>query len=217
MKKDQGLIEKLTTGNPMSPSGHFGFGGKPTTLPNSPQNQSANNPFTSNNDTAVSTRLSKSTIRKGPNMSALNNCRNRNQSFDFRNNSMSATMGIMGMKDKNAGTDNKLFSPRSVISGAREQMMGNTVRDGLSINATRKEGWGNPYSTAKNCLSTRHASLSVKDIVDNMVHKKAFGMDYYEPKAFVKDLLPVHTHVRSKELRRTFVEDAIIAKDKVPA
>ena len=28
MKKDQGLIEKLTTGNPMSPSGHFGFGGK---------------------------------------------------------------------------------------------------------------------------------------------------------------------------------------------
>lgn len=57
----------------------------------------------------------------------------------------------------------------------------------------------------------------MKDIVDSMLKKQAFGMDDYNPKAVVKDLLPVHTHVRAKSKRRFFTDEAITAKNVVPA
>ena len=47
--------------------------------------------------------------------------------------------------------------------------------------------------------------------------KQAFGIDIYEPKPVVKDLLPVHTHVRAKGKRRMFCEEASRAKDVVPS
>lgn len=59
--------------------------------------------------------------------------------------------------------------------------------------------------------------MTVNDIVNSVLRKQAFGFDGYNPKAVVKDLLPVNTHVKAKAKRRTFVEDAIRAKDKVPA
>ena len=120
-----------------------------------------------------------------------------------------------------------LVSPRNVISNARADMMkmNNTMTDamtestGLSLTVTggRKEGWENPNSTARNGLHLRDNSLSIQDIVDNVLKKPAFGFENYNPKAVVKDLLPVHTHVRAKAKRRMFCEEASRAKDKVPA
>ena len=95
--------------------------------------------------------------------------------------------------------------------------MNNTISEGLSITGGRKEGWDNPNSTARNGLHMRDNSLTVKEIVDNVLKKPAFGFDNYEPKAVVKDLLPVHTHVRAKAKRRMFCEEASRAKDKIPA
>ena len=50
-----------------------------------------------------------------------------------------------------------------------------------------------------------------------MLKKQTFGIDDYNPKAVVKDLLPVHTHVRAKSKRRMFTEEAIKAKSIVPS
>ena len=85
------------------------------------------------------------------------------------------------------------------------------------MRGTRKEGWDNPNSGATNGMHCRDPSLTVQDIIDNMLRKQAFGIDDYNPKATVKDLLPVHTHVRAKQKRRMFCEEASLAKDKVPA
>ena len=120
----------------------------------------------------------------------------------------------------NAGNSryrNDLMSPRNVIAGARESLAGhNTVTAGMMITGGKKEGWANPNSTAKNALGAREHGLSVQDVVDNMLRKPAFGFEGYNPKATVKDLLPVHTHVRAKSKRNTFVDDSIKAKNKVP-
>ena len=40
--------------------------------------------------------------------------------------------------------------------------------------------------------------LTVTDVVDSVLKKQTFGIDSYNPKAMVKDLLPVKTHVRGK-------------------
>ena len=50
-----------------------------------------------------------------------------------------------------------------------------------------------------------------------MLKKETFGIDDYHPKAVVKDLLPVHTHVRAKSKRRMFTDEAIKAKAIVPS
>ena len=119
-----------------------------------------------------------------------------------------------------------LTSPRSVISGARNDLghFNNTISEGmgkaspsLSIAGGRKEGWDNPNSTARNGLHVRDNGLSVQDIVDSVLKKPVFGFEGYNPKPVVKDLLPVHTHVRAKAKRRMFCEEASRAKDKVPA
>ena len=54
-------------------------------------------------------------------------------------------------------------------------------------------------------------------MVDNVLKKPTFGFEGYNPKAMVKDLLPVNTHVRAKSKRRFFTDEASKAKDKVPA
>ena len=89
--------------------------------------------------------------------------------------------------------------------------------NGLEIVGGRKEGWENPDSTAKNGLNRRDHGLSIQEIVDNVLKKPAFGFEGYNPKAKVKDLLPVHTHVKGNSKRNTFCDDAIKAKDKVPS
>ena len=138
----------------------------------------------------------------------------RKQSHDNRGrDQMSNTMGSgLGVR-----RDNGILSPRSVISGARQQVLSNTISEGLEIKAGRKEGWDNPNSSARNALGMRDGDLSIQDIVDSMLKKQAFGIDDYNPKPVVKDLLPVHTHVRAKSKRRMFCDEAIRAKDKVPA
>ena len=36
--------------------------------------------------------------------------------------------------------------------------------------------------------------LTVRDVVDNVLRIPAFGFEGYNPKASVKDLLPIETH-----------------------
>lgn len=81
----------------------------------------------------------------------------------------------------------------------------------------RKQGWENPNSTARNALANRDPDLTVQDIVDSVLRKQAFGFEGYNPKAVVRDLIPVHTHVKNKSKRRMFCEEASRAKDKIPA
>ena len=57
--------------------------------------------------------------------------------------------------------DNGILSPRSVISGARQQVLSNTISEGLQIKAGRKEGWDNPNSSARNGLGMRDTNLSI--------------------------------------------------------
>lgn len=125
-----------------------------------------------------------------------------------------------------------LISPRGVLAGARNSVarMNNTVTEGmlagsggggmgrgLEIVGGRKEGWDNPDSTAKNSLHRRDHGLSIQEIVNNVLKKPVFGFEGYNPKAKVKDLLPVNTHVRANAKRKTFCDEAIKAKDKVPS
>jgi hypothetical protein len=49
-----------------------------------------------------------------------------------------------------------------------------------------------------------------------VLKKPTFGFEDYNPKATVKDLLPVNTHVRSKAKRTMFCDDAIKKANKVP-
>ena len=60
-------------------------------------------------------------------------------------------------------------------------------------------------------------NISVKDVVDTVLKKNTWGIEDYNPKAMVKDLLPVHTHVRAKQKRRMFCEEASRRADKIPA
>ena len=50
-----------------------------------------------------------------------------------------------------------------------------------------------------------------------MLKKPVFGFEGYNPKAKVKDLLPVHSHTKANAKRNTFCDDAIKMKDKVPS
>jgi len=114
--------------------------------------------------------------------------------------------------------DNGMLSPRNVVNSARNDMarMNNTVNGGMSVTGSRKNGWENPNTTARNGLGNRDAGLTIQDIVDNVMKKPVFGIDGYNPKATVKDLLPVNTHVRAKAKRTNFVDDAIKKAGKVP-
>ena len=74
---------------------------------------------------------------------------------------MSNTMGG-GLLNKNLEPGSGILSPRSVISGARQQVMNNTISGaGLSVSGARKEGWDNPNSSAKNGLGMRETNLSI--------------------------------------------------------
>ena len=95
--------------------------------------------------------------------------------------------------------------------------MNNTISGGLSVHGARKNGWDNQDTTARNGMMMRTTNLSVQDIVDSVLKKQAFGFEGYNPKPVVKDLLPVHAHVRAKAKRRMFCEEASKQKDKIPA
>ena len=78
---------------------------------------------------------------------------------------------------------------------------------GLGIIGGRKQGWENPDSTARNGLGGRDNSLTLKDIVDNVMRKPTFGFEGYNLKANeVKDLMPVQASLRAKEKRTMFCE-----------
>ena len=64
---------------------------------------------------------------------------------------------------------------------------------GLSIVGGRKEGWDNPDSTAKNGLGAREINytMSIKEVVDNVMKKPIFGFDGYNPQPEFKDPTPV--------------------------
>ena len=144
---------------------------------------------------------------------------NRNMNKGFAATTVGLGLQAGKGSERASSYKNDLLSPRSVISGARKTVanLNNTMTEGLSINGARKEGWDNPHSTARNGLHMRDANLTIQDIVDNVLKKPAFGFEGYNPKATVKDLLTVHTHVRAKAKRRMFCEEASRAKDKVPA
>ena len=54
---------------------------------------------------------------------------------------------------------------------------------------------GPGYSTG---FKRPEMKLTITDVVDAVLKKQTFGIDSYNPKAMVKDLLPVKTHVRGK-------------------
>ena len=109
-------------------------------------------------------------------------------------------------------------SPSSIIAGARNSVSGfnNTLNNG---NLMAKSSYTNLHEMKlqknKGPLH-RDASITIRDVVDNVLKKPAFGMEDYNPKAMVKDLLPVHTHVKAKGKRRMFCEEASKQKEKVP-
>ena len=51
---------------------------------------------------------------------------------------------------------------------------------------------------------------------DNVLKIPAFGFSEYNPKASVKDLLPIESHKQQKAKRRMFAEEAQVAKNFVP-
>jgi len=104
-----------------------------------------------------------------------------------------------------------------LISDARNAVLNNTVADGMMVTGGKKEGWNNPDSTARNAFNMRSNDLSIQEIVDSVLNKKPFGFDGYNPKAVVRDLLPVKTHLKNKSKRRMFCEEASREKDKIPA
>ena len=99
-------------------------------------------------------------------------------------------------------------SPNNVISDARRDMMRMNNTD---------SGVRGANATGTSMVRRNVTKLNVQDVVDNMLKKPTFGFEGYNPKATVKDLLPVNTHVRAKSKRRMFCEEASRAKDKVPA
>jgi hypothetical protein len=52
--------------------------------------------------------------------------------------------------------------------------------------------------------------------MDNFMKKEEFGIPLYEPKAMVKDLLPVHTHAFVKKKREFFTTQAARENQWVP-
>ena len=147
-------------------------------------------------------------------MKASLNARKQSHDVRTRNN-----FGATTMSNNGGGYKDALLSPRNVVDGARNDLrLNNTVTEGMSVNGARKQGWDNPDSTARNGLGQRNShNLTIQDIVDNVLKKPVFGFDGYNPKATVKDLLPVNTHVRAKAKRRMFCEEASKIADKVPA
>jgi hypothetical protein len=59
--------------------------------------------------------------------------------------------------------------------------------------------------------------ITVKEIVDNLLHKPAFGFENYNPKPTHKDLIPPISHKQQKSKRTTFAETIGIEKSFVPA
>ena len=115
----------------------------------------------------------------------------------------------------------QLASPRKSLPHNDIMRMNQTVTEGmtnsLQVVGAPKTGWENPDSTAKNAMGHRDPNLSITDIVNNVLKKPAFGFEGYNPKAVVKDLLPVNTHVRARAKRIMFCEAASKIADKVPA
>lgn len=44
----------------------------------------------------------------------------------------------------------------------------------------------------------------VSEVMDNFIQKEEFGIPLYQPKAMVKDLLPIETHLFVKRKREFF-------------
>ena len=75
-----------------------------------------------------------------------------------------------------------MLSPQRGVADGRNGpssmvRMNNTMQDGmfsnggLSIVGGRKEGWENPDTTARNGLGQRDYSMTVREVVDNVMKK----------------------------------------------
>ena len=73
----------------------------------------------------------------------------------------------------------------------------------LEIIGKKENQWAKPANTAQNKINP---TLTVKDVVDNVLRIPAFGFTGYNPKASVRDLIPAETHRQPKSVRRTFAE-----------
>lgn len=65
-----------------------------------------------------------------------------------------------GLNSHASGTStyrDNMLSPRNVVNNARNDMarMNNTMNEGMSITGSRKNGWDNPNTTARNGLGNR--------------------------------------------------------------
>ena len=106
-----------------------------------------------------------------------------------------------------------MLSPLAVVAGARKDLgfpnscrnagakqMSFTVQHGelggfhknLEIlgQGHKNNSWANPANTGKKMSG----DLTVRDVVDNVLKIPAFGFHGYNPKASVRDLIPVETH-----------------------
>lgn len=81
---------------------------------------------------------------------------------------------------------NELISPRS-----------NAVMNDMARMNNTASGVGGKTMNSTMMRKNQH-NLTISNIVENVLKKPAFGFEGYNPKAMVKDLLPVNTHVRGK-------------------
>ena len=94
------------------------------------------------------------------------------------------------------------------------------MNNSLEVIGGRKDGWGDPDTTALNSKHRRDPNLTIQEIVNNVLKKPVFGFEGYEPKPTMGDntiYANPNTHVRAKAKRIMFCEEASKAKDKVPA
>ena len=106
-----------------------------------------------------------------------------------------------------------MLSPRNIIANARSDIKGfpNSCRNiernvqsltsrpgeigsfarNLEIIGKKENAWAKPANTAQNKINP---TLTVKDVVDNVLRIPAFGFTGYNPKASVRDLIPCETH-----------------------
>ena len=63
----------------------------------------------------------------------------------------------------------------------------------LEIIGRRDNAWANPANTAKNKIGHQ---ITVREVVDCVLKIPSFGFTGYNPKASVRDLIPIETHMQ---------------------
>ena len=77
----------------------------------------------------------------------------------------------------------------------------------------KQNKWANADNYGKKKMA---GELTVRDVVDNVLRVPAFGFQGYNPKATVKDMLPIEAHKQQKSKRKMFAEQASDINSFVP-